>query len=300
MELAKYEKAFDRGEYPFESRFLPLPAGSMHYVDEGSGRPFLLVHGTPSWSFEFRGLIRALRSERRVIAPDHLGFGLSARPTAFSYSLPEHTENLRKLIADLRLETYDLLVHDFGGPIALPLVLHAPERIGRLVILNSWLWPMGVDPQFEKGKALLDSWLMRLLYLHANFSAGYMVKASWGTREPLTAERHRRFKAMFPDKDSRIGTWAFARSLVREEAYLASLYERIDRLRGVPTQVLWGTADKMVGEPHLARWRQELPNASFVELPGVGHFPQEEAAQEVVDLVRRFLGDSDRLPHARS
>src|SRR5687767_12195604 len=111
VELAKREKWFNPGEYPFQSRFLELPAGRMHYVDEGAGRPLLLVHGTPSWSFEYRELIRALRSEMRTIAPDHLGFGLSDRPASaslaegerpqtqrFSYSLPEHTDNLRRLI----------------------------------------------------------------------------------------------------------------------------------------------------------------------------------------------------------
>ncbi|HVJ21313.1 MAG TPA: alpha/beta fold hydrolase, partial [Polyangiaceae bacterium] len=221
MELSQREPWFNPGEYPFQSKFLELPAGRMHYVDEGTGKPLLLVHGTPSWSFEYRELFRGLRGERRTIAADHLAFGLSDRPAEFSYTLADHTENLRRLVADRGLEKYDLLVHDFGGPIALPLALEAPERIGRLVIMNSWLWPMGVDPSFEKGKALLDSWLMKFLYLRANFSASTMVKASWGTRQPLTRERHQRFKAMFPDKASRLGTWGFARALVREEGRLA-------------------------------------------------------------------------------
>ena len=164
--------------------------------------------------------------------------------------------------------------------------------IGRLIILNSWLWPMGVDPKFEKGKALLDSWLMKFLYLRMNFSARTLVKASWGTKDPLTPERHHRFKAMFPDKESRFGTWAFARALVREEDHLQRLYQQIDKLRGIPALVIWGMADRMVGAPHLERWRKELPDARFVELPEVGHFPQEEAGKEVAELVRRFLGAS--------
>src|SRR6188472_1862213 len=114
VELAQREKWFNPGEYPFQSRFLELPAGKMHYVDEGAGQPLLLVHGTPSWSFEYRELIRALRGERRTIAPDHLGFGLSARPPEFSYTLADHSENLRRLVADRGLGKFDLLVHDFG------------------------------------------------------------------------------------------------------------------------------------------------------------------------------------------
>lgn len=286
------EAWFDESEYPFQSRFLQVPAGKLHYVDEGAGKPVVLVHGTPSWSFEFREVIRALRGSYRLIAPDHLGFGLSERPEDFSYSLTEHTQNLRRLIADRGLEKYSLVVHDFGGPIALPLALDEPERIEKLVILNSWAWPMGVDPKFEKNKAFLDTWLMKFLYLRANFSASYMVKASWGRQKPLTPELHRRFKSMFPDKSSRLGTWAFARALVRDEPYLQSLRERLGRLRDIPTLVIWGMADPMVGAPHLARWREELPGARFVELADVGHFPQEEAGAEVAEQLRRFLPSS--------
>jgi haloalkane dehalogenase len=290
QELARREAWFNPTEYPFQSRFLDVPAGKLHYVDEGSGPALLLVHGTPSWSFEYRELIRGLSAEHRTIAADHLGFGLSDRPQEFSYSLAEHTANLRRLLADRNVEKFSLVVHDFGGPIALPLALEAPERIERLVIMNSWLWPMGVDPKFEKNKALLDTWLMKFMYLRANFSASYMVKAAWGTRQPLTSERHRRFKAMFPDKRSRVGTWAFARALVREEEHLERMHAQLEKLRGIPTLVIWGMADKMVGAPHLARWRAELPNARFVELADVGHFPQEEAGAEVTELIRRFLG----------
>ena len=66
--------------YPFESRFFTTPLGhSMHYIDEGGGEPIVFVHGNPSWSFEFRDLVKGLRSELRCIAPDHVGFGLSSR-----------------------------------------------------------------------------------------------------------------------------------------------------------------------------------------------------------------------------
>jgi haloalkane dehalogenase len=293
---------FKEGEYPFESRYLDVPGGKLHYVDEGQGNgsPIVFVHGTPSWSYEFRAQIRELRGKHRCIALDHLGFGLSERPVSeplspdesgFKYSMADHTANLKLLIESLGLERYSLVVHDFGGPIALPLVFAAPERIERLVIMNSWAWTMDNDPKFEKGRRYLDTWLTRFLYLRANFSASYLVKASWGTRDPLTPEIHARFKSMFPNKDSRLGTWGFARSLVRDEAYLEQLHDQVKggRLERVPTLVIWGKADGLVGEPQLRRWKEELPGARFVELDGVGHFPQEEAPEDVGRLVSGFL-----------
>ncbi len=299
---ARSKPWFVADEYPFESRYLDVPEGKLHYVDEGQGNgsPIVFVHGTPSWSYEFRTQIKALCQTHRCIALDHLGFGLSERPVkkpldpeepGFKYSMADHTANLRRLIEHLGLERYSLVVHDFGGPIALPLVFEAPERIERLVIMNSWAWTMDNDPKFEKGRRYLDTWLTRFLYLRGNFSASYMVKASWGTRDPLTPEIHARFKSMFPNKDSRLGTWGFARSLVRDEAYLEQLHAQVKggRLDGVPTLVIWGKADGLVGEPQLQRWKEELPGARFVELDGVGHFPQEEAPEDVGKLVSGFF-----------
>src|SRR5262245_50024589 len=111
----------DRHAYPFASHSLSVPDGRMHYVDEGQGEPVLLVHGTPTWSFEFRNLIRRVSPFRRAIAPDHLGFGLSERPEAFEYTPEAHARALEAFVDRLGLSRFALVVHDFGGPIALPL-----------------------------------------------------------------------------------------------------------------------------------------------------------------------------------
>src|SRR5688572_12615386 len=77
----------DRAAYPFASRWCDLPGGErLHYVDEGAGETLLFAHGTPTWSFEWRHLIRALAPTHRCVAPDHLGFGLSDRPADAAYT----------------------------------------------------------------------------------------------------------------------------------------------------------------------------------------------------------------------
>lgn len=293
---------FKEEDYPFESRYLEVPGGRLHYVDEGREheQAVVFVHGTPSFSYEFREQIRALRGQWRCVALDHLGFGLSERPVCeplegseagFRYSLEDHGANLKRLVDALGLERFTLVVHDFGGPIGCSLLLEDKGRVEKLVVLNSWAWPMDNDPKFVKGRRYLDSGLTRFLYLRLNFSARYMVKASWGARRPLSPEVRRRFMAMFPNKASRLGTWGFARSLVRENSYFERLYEQVKAggLEGVPALVIWGKADAMVGLAQLERWREVLPEARFVELSDVGHFPQEEAAQEVSELLSEFL-----------
>ncbi|MGD8404985.1 MAG: alpha/beta fold hydrolase [Anaerolineales bacterium] len=87
----------------------------MHYVDEGEGEPLLFIHGTPTWSFESRHLIRALSHTHRCIAPDHIGFGLSDRPPGFSYTPEAHADNLEYFVEQLDPDFFVLVVHDFGG-----------------------------------------------------------------------------------------------------------------------------------------------------------------------------------------
>jgi haloalkane dehalogenase len=107
----------DRREYPFEPRTLDVDGARMSYLDEGEGAPIVMVHGTPTWSFLYRHLIRELRSRYRCVAPDHLGFGLSDRPRGWSYRPEDQAGNLARLIERLALEDLTLVVHDYGGPI---------------------------------------------------------------------------------------------------------------------------------------------------------------------------------------
>ena len=107
----------DREAFPFRSRFLELaPGRRVHYIDEGQGDVLLFVHGTPTWSFEWRHVIRALSRTHRCVAIDNLGFGLSDRPRDFDYSPESHARVLRAFVERLGLGDITLVVHDFGGP----------------------------------------------------------------------------------------------------------------------------------------------------------------------------------------
>lgn len=260
-----------------------VPGGEMAYLDEGAGVPVLLIHGTPSSSREWRHVIQALAPRHRVLAPDHLGFGASERPSDWrTYSLPWHTANLRAWIEALALPRFHLVVHDFGGPIALPLVLDAPQRLLSLTIVQSWLWDLGAPN--------MDNPLMRWLYLSGNFSARMMVKMSWGKRTKLTGELHREFKEQFPDRASRAGTWGFARSVSNERQLMDEQGARLGALKDVPVLLVWGKADKLVRPQHLERWKTVFPNAQVLELDDVGHFPQIEAPDDLVAALGRRLG----------
>ena len=130
----------NREEYPFAAHYFKINNQNLHYIDEGSGEPILFVHGTPSWSFDFRYQIKALAKHYRCLAIDHIGFGLSDKPEKYNYSTQNHAKTLESFIKYLGLQNVTLVLHDFGGIIGFDYALHYPENISKIVVLNSWLW----------------------------------------------------------------------------------------------------------------------------------------------------------------
>ncbi|BCL60875.1 haloalkane dehalogenase [Desulfomarina profundi] len=124
-------------EYPFKSRFLSLKDGNLHYIDEGQGPVVIMVHGNPTWSYYYRRLISLLRKQYRVIAPDHLGCGLSDKPADYQYNLAGHIDNLAELLKHLKIKRFSMVVHDWGGAIGFGYAVDHPEMIERLVVMNS-------------------------------------------------------------------------------------------------------------------------------------------------------------------
>lgn len=280
----------DRQAYPFAHHWARLSGGArMHYVDEGTGDPILFVHGTPTWSFEWRHLVRALSATHRCIAPDLLGFGLSERPKDFPYTPEAHAAVLAELVERLDLRDYTLVVHDFGGPIALPLALVERARVRRLVVLNSWMWSFADDPDMARKARIAGGAFGRFLYRRLNLSLRVLAPSAYGDRRKLTPEIHRQYLAPFPDAWSRGAVlWPLAHALLGSSAHYEGLWARRARLRDIPALVLWGTRDSAFRPDMLRRWRDALPHASVVELP-VGHWPHEEAPEEVLAAVRSFL-----------
>lgn len=277
----------DRVAYPFESRWISLEAGRMHYVDEGSGETILFVHGTPTWSFEWRHLIRALSSTSRCVAPDHLGFGLSDRPRTAPYTPEWHAANFAELVDRMHLERLTLVVHDYGGPIALAWALRRPEQVARLVVINSWMWSFRGDRGMETKGRIAGGALGRFLYRWANLSLRVIAPSAYGDRRRLTPEIHRQYLDRFSDRWSRAAVlWPLARALNGSAGFYDSLWERRERLAEIPTLVIWGMKDSAFQPYQLDRWRRALPHARVVEIADAGHWPHEEKPGEVIAAIR--------------
>src|SRR5690625_290701 len=270
----------DRNLYPFARHDFEVDGARMNYVDEGSGRPILFVHGTPTWSFLWREQMRELSSDYRVIAPDHLGFGLSDKPAHADYTPKAHARRLQALIEELGLEDLTLVVHDFGGPVGLHCVLSNPSKARGVVLLNTWLWSNAGNRQVESSSRLLGGPVGRFLYVRMNFSARVLLPGAFANRQLLSREVHGHYLGPFRESGERHAPWVLAGELTRSNDWYEELWEEREALNGMPALIVWGMKDRLMPAAHLERWQQALPHAQVVQLNGAGHFPQEEAPTE--------------------
>jgi haloalkane dehalogenase len=279
----------DRQAYPFASRWVDVGPGRMHYVDEGQGPVIMFVHGTPTWSFEYRHLIAGLRATHRCIAVDHLGFGLSDRPADADYTPEAHAQRLRAFVERLGLSRFTLVVHDFGGPIGLPLALDGSGRVERVVVLNSWMWSFADDAEMTKRARMATGGLGKFLYRRLNASLRLITPSAYGDRGKLTKAIHRQYLEVFPDPDSRERVlFTLARALLGSSAHYEGLWQERAELAKVPVLIVWGVKDSAFRPHQLAKWRAAVPTAQVVELAGAGHWPHEEAPDGVLAALRAF------------
>ncbi|MFZ1634727.1 MAG: alpha/beta fold hydrolase, partial [Chitinophagales bacterium] len=247
-------------------------------------------HGTPSWSFEFRNVIKHLSKKYRCIALDHIGFGLSDKPAGYDYSIQNHTATLLKLINNLQLNQFTMLVHDFGGIIGLAAAEQIPDKISKLIILNTWCRSIQDEPEYKKMKGILGSPLMPFLYRYFNFSAKYILPAAFGERSRLTPEVHQQYLKPFGNASERNGTVAFAKSLLRDQDYYASIGKKLPVLKNKPVLIIWGMKDAFITEKHLLWMQEQFPTAEVVKYEDAGHFVLEEKSVVAGPVIEAFLG----------
>jgi haloalkane dehalogenase len=263
----------------------------MHYLDEGSGSPtFLLLHGEPTSSYLWRNIIPQLPG--RTVAPDLIGFGQSDKPEDIGwYSYDRHVASITRLVTELDLHDLTLVVHDWGGPIGLRFAVENPERVARLVILNTGI---------GGGSAPSETWLrFRAVVreLGGALDIGRLVEA--GTTNGLDDQTRAAYDAPFPTPESKAGALAFPELVPTDADHpnTAPMNRVRDALRtwDRPALVVWG-ADDAVLPIGIARALVDLiPGAEGpVLIPGASHFLQEDRPDEVAAAIRGFAVRSEK------
>lgn len=274
--------------YPFDRAVHEVGGHRVHVVDHGTGPTLLLLHGNPTWSFVWRGVITELAPDHRCVAPDLPGFGLSQAPAGFDGRAESIADVLAELVVAMDLRDVVLVVQDWGGPIGLDLAQRMPDRFRGLVIGNTWAWPVTGDPHFERFSALLGgrvgAWLIRRL----NLVVRGLIPAGHRRRRPTRAEmRHYRHALGTPAR--RQASAVLPREIVAAAPFLARVEAGLAALRTLPALLVWADRDIAFRRTELERWRRELPGARTVELPGAGHYLQSDAPQELAAAVRAFV-----------
>ncbi len=279
----------DRKEYPFKSNFIELDMGKMHYIDEGKGAPIVMVHGNPTWSFLYRHIVKGLSKKYRCIAMDHIGFGLSDKPTEWLYLPEDHAKNLNTLIEKLDLKDITLIVQDWGGPIGLSYAVNKPENVKRIILMNTWMWSVKGDPYYEKFSGFMGGAIGRFLIKHLNFFVRVVMKKAMGDKSKLPGSIHQHYFKPLENPAERKGCWTFPKQIIASSNWLDILWSQKKKLKDKKTLILWGMKDIAFREKELNIWRNELTNCNVMEFNNVGHYVQEEKGSELCPIIEDFL-----------
>ena len=286
------------GTYPFTPHYCHVNGFDMHFVDEGTGEPVVLLHGDPTWGYLWRNIIPVLAKISRCIVPDHMGMGKSDVPrTPYPYRLVHHIANLEALIIDLDLSDITLAVHDWGGPVGLGFAIRHPDRIKRLVISNTWAsarWPGAPFPRLIE---MIRSTGGEKFVLERN---GYLERALSGTTHHagrLSGPVMDAYRAPFPTPESRVAMLCWSRDISVTEA--DSSYSEMQRIENslalfskTPTMVVWGMLDPVLPAVVLRWWQNIYPHAIVHKIEDASHFLQEDAPDQVGGYIREFIASN--------
>lgn len=277
----------DQQRFPFESRFLELEGHTLHYIDQGQGPILLMFHGNPTWSFLYRHLVLGLKDRFRCIAFDLPGFGLSTARAGYAPVPKNHALVAEAFVAALGLQRFTPVVQDWGGPIGLFVAGRNPERIERLIIGNTWAWPVNDDPHFTRFSAAFGGALGGFAIRHFNAFVNVMLRV--GTpKHRVSGPTLEAYRRVLASAERREATHVFPREIVQSSAFLAEVEASLGHLRGRSTLLLWGDADIAFRAKELAHFERLFDSVQVQVLKGAGHFIQEEAPDEMVQAIRAW------------
>jgi pimeloyl-ACP methyl ester carboxylesterase len=283
--------------YSFASHYLDRHGLRLHYLDEGRGDPIVMLHGNPTWSYYYRNLVTALRDRFRCVVPDHIGCGLSDKPQPprYDYSLHSRVDDLTALLDHLGVrENLTLVVHDWGGMIGMAWAARHIEEVKRLVVLNTAAFHL---PKLKRlpfrlwlGRSTrLGAWLIRSPNLFCRHAANVGVR-----RKPLPPAVREWYLKPYDSWENRIAVLRFVQTIPlapTDPGYeiVSAVESALPKFANTPTLICWGMKDFVFDRHFLAEWERRMPHAEVHRFADCGHYILEDASDEVIGLVERFV-----------
>lgn len=280
--------------YPFRSNFIELDGLRYHYLDEGEGPALVLLHGNPTWSFYYRNLVLGLRQDFRVIVPDHIGCGLSDKPSDYPYRLENHIANVERLLDHLELPELYLGVHDWGGPIGLGYAVEHAAKVRKLIVFNTTVHITRRYPwSILAGKLPLVGMVgIRCFNLFA------LAAARFGSKRPdkMTPAVKAGYLKPYDSFANRIATLRFVQDIPLGPGHPSwetgqRIESRLGELADTPTLICWGGQDICFTSYFLHEWQRRMPQARVKLFADAGHYVVEDAGDEILALMREFLAE---------
>jgi len=289
--------------YPFAPPAFDRRGLRLSYLDEGVGDPVVMVHGNPTWSFYFRNVVLALRDRYRCIVPDHIGCGLSDKPSLdrYDFALKSRVDDLEALLDHLGVKSnVTLIVHDWGGMIGMAYAARHPERIKRIIAINTGAFPLPKTKRFPWSLWLgrntaLGAWLILKKNAFCRIAAKWCV-----TRKTLAADVREMYLKPYDTPAHRLAVLKFVQTIPlspRDPGYdiVSDTAASLAKFDAVPTLLLWGLKDFVFDRHFLAEWQRYFPHAESQTWPDCGHYLLEDAREECVLRIQEFLNrPSDR------
>jgi cis-3-alkyl-4-acyloxetan-2-one decarboxylase len=279
--------------YPFESHTTKINGRNYHYIDEGEGPTILMVHGNPTWSFYWRNLIHAFRKNYRVIAVDHIGCGLSDKPTAseYDFTLRSRIDDLKALVEELDLTDITLTAHDWGGAIGMGVAGELPERFSRFVLMNTGA--------FHGEKCPLRIRVCRIPLLGKIAVQGFNGFSAAAVKMAVSRTRLSKLvaKGLLAPYDSwanRLAVHQFVVDIPLSKGHrswdtLQKVEDGLTQFRDHPVCLIWGMKDWCFTPRFLERFQGFFPNAQVQKIQDAGHYVVEDASDDVIETMAAFL-----------
>ena len=279
-------------------RDLELGSGlKSHYLDEGAGDPVVMVHGNPSWSFYYRRLAEDLGKDHRVVVPDHIGCGRSDKPgdDRYEYTLESRIRDLEALLDHLKLDAgLTLVMHDWGGAVAMGFAARHPERIARLVVLNTAAFHLPASKAFPWPLRIcrdspIAAWMVRGWNAFCRGAAFVGCK-----RTKMAADVRDGYLFPYDSWANRIAVHRFVQDIPlrpgdRSYDLITFIQERLYLFAETPMLIGWGLRDFVFDRHFLAEWVRRFPAAEVHRFPDAGHYVLEDESENLIPLIRTFL-----------
>jgi len=276
--------------YPFVAKKISIQGHNLSFLDQGQGKVILMLHGNPTWSFYYRNLVNLLQDDYRVIVPDHMGCGLSDKPQDYSYTLKTHIDNLETLLAELSIEKFSLVVHDWGGAIGMGLAVRRPERLQAVVVLNT--------AAFLSRRIPLRIGICRVPVLGDiivrgcnGFARGALTMAVVKKMAPEVASG---YLEPYDTWANRVALLRFVQDIPLQPKdvswqHMVEIENGLLQLHNRPMIILWGGRDFCFTRHFYEEWMKRFPGAESHFFPDAGHYVLEDAFEKTAPLITAFF-----------